>query len=121
MRLPIGVAEPRTPNLRKKLGAGLCKTATRFDTPRRILFTEINERRPSLRTRGSTFLNLFSIVSTSTSGLQQDPICPECGCKHTVKKGKRRNRFQTLQVYRCTECLHLSPARQEKTRRIRCD
>ena len=37
---------------------------------------------------------------------QQNPLCPECGCKTTVKKGKRRNRLQTLQVFRCTECLH---------------
>lgn len=36
----------------------------------------------------------------------QNPACPECGCKNTVKKGKRRNRLQTLQVFKCTECLH---------------
>ncbi len=35
-----------------------------------------------------------------------NPACPDCGCKRTVKKGKRRNRLQTLQIYRCTECLH---------------
>jgi len=45
-------------------------------------------------------------VSPSTSGVQQNPACPDCGCKHTVKKGKRRSRLQTLQVYRCVECLH---------------
>jgi len=45
-------------------------------------------------------------VSTSTPGVQLNPACPECGCKNTVKKGKRRNRLQTLQIYRCSECLH---------------
>jgi hypothetical protein len=33
-------------------------------------------------------------------------VCPECGCRCTVKKGKRRNRLQTHQVFKCTECLH---------------
>jgi ribosomal protein L37AE/L43A len=42
----------------------------------------------------------------STTTAQQNPACPACGSKDTVKKGKRRNRLQTLQVYRCTECLH---------------
>jgi ribosomal protein L37AE/L43A len=37
---------------------------------------------------------------------QQNPACPACACKLTVKKGVRRNRLQTLQVFRCTECLH---------------
>src|ERR1700694_1771869 len=36
----------------------------------------------------------------------QNPACPTCACKLTVKKGVRRNRLQTLQVFRCTECLH---------------
>ena len=35
-----------------------------------------------------------------------NPICPKCGCKRTIKKGKRRNRKQTLQIYECSECLH---------------
>lgn len=38
--------------------------------------------------------------------LHQNPACPTCACKLTVKKGVRRNRLQTLQVFRCTECLH---------------
>jgi hypothetical protein len=38
--------------------------------------------------------------------LHPNPVCPQCGCKSTAKKGKRRNRLQTLQVYRCTECMH---------------
>ena len=37
---------------------------------------------------------------------QQNPACPTCACKLTVKKGVRRNRLQVLQVFRCTECLH---------------
>src|SRR5229473_5765464 len=37
---------------------------------------------------------------------RQNPACPACACKLTVKKGVRRNRLQVLQVYRCTECLH---------------
>jgi transposase-like protein len=35
----------------------------------------------------------------------QNPACPSCACKLTVKKGVRRNRLQTLQVFRCTDCL----------------
>ena len=42
----------------------------------------------------------------STPAIHPNPVCPQCGCKSTAKKGKRRNRLQTLQVYRCTECLH---------------
>ena len=38
--------------------------------------------------------------------IHQNPACPACACKLTVKKGVRRNRLQTLQVFRCTECLH---------------
>ncbi len=41
-----------------------------------------------------------------TTITQQNPPCPACGCTHTVKKGKRRNRLQILQVFQCTECLH---------------
>ena len=37
---------------------------------------------------------------------QHNPVCPKCGCKDTVKKGKRRNRFQTLQLFQCIECLY---------------
>src|SRR5712691_3360622 len=45
-----------------------------------------------------------SLVFTVTT--QQNPVCPECGCKDTVKKGQRRNRLQIHQVFKCTECLH---------------
>src|ERR1700694_3530802 len=38
--------------------------------------------------------------------IHQNHACPPCACKLTVKKGVRRNRLQTLQVFRCTECLH---------------
>lgn len=41
----------------------------------------------------------------STSAIP-NPICPKCQCKRTVRKGKRRNRLQTLQIYGCSECLH---------------
>ena len=37
---------------------------------------------------------------------QPNPPCPQCGCKDTVKKGKRRNRIRTLQIYSCGECLY---------------
>jgi transposase-like protein len=43
------------------------------------------------------------MVPTQT---HQNPACPTCACKLTVKKGKRRNRLQTLQMFRCTECLY---------------
>jgi ATP-dependent exoDNAse (exonuclease V) beta subunit len=42
---------------------------------------------------------------STTAIIHANPVCPQCGCKSTAKKGKRRNRLQTLQVYRCTECL----------------
>lgn len=42
----------------------------------------------------------------STSITQQNPACPECGCQHTTRKGKRRNRLQTLQIFQCAECLY---------------
>ncbi|MFI5093756.1 MAG: PD-(D/E)XK nuclease family protein [Candidatus Acidiferrales bacterium] len=45
-------------------------------------------------------------ASFATSVGIPNPVCPKCQCKHTVKKGKRRNRLQTLQVYECSECLH---------------
>jgi transposase-like protein len=44
-----------------------------------------------------------TMPSTQT---HQIPACPACACRLTVKKGVRRNRLQTLQVFRCTECLH---------------
>lgn len=33
-------------------------------------------------------------------------VCPKCQCKNTVKKGKRRNRMRTMQIYECSECLY---------------
>jgi len=53
-----------------------------------------------------SFHNLLSTVSTATPGVQLNPACPTCACKNTVRKGKRRNRLQTLQVYQCAECRH---------------
>src|SRR5260370_9587135 len=32
--------------------------------------------------------------------------CPKCHCKSTTRRGKRRNRLRTLQLFQCTECLH---------------
>jgi transposase-like protein len=40
------------------------------------------------------------------SSATPNPTCPKCQCKYTVKKGKRRNRMRTLQVYECGECLY---------------
>jgi len=44
-------------------------------------------------------------MHTTTTKLQNPP-CPECKAKQTAKKGRRRNRLRTLQLYRCVECLH---------------
>src|SRR5260370_4850213 len=35
-----------------------------------------------------------------------NPPCPKCHCKSTTRRGKRRNRLRTLQLFQCTECLH---------------
>ncbi len=43
---------------------------------------------------------------STTTIIHPNPVCPQCGCKSTVKKGKRRNRLQMHQVFKCTECLH---------------
>src|SRR5512143_2789308 len=37
---------------------------------------------------------------------EQGPPCPECQGANTIRKGKRRNRMRSLQVYQCSECLH---------------
>jgi len=54
----------------------------------------------------SSHLNILTTVSNSIPVAKQNPTCPACGRTHTVKKGKRRNRLQTLQVFQCAECLH---------------
>jgi transposase-like protein len=54
----------------------------------------------------SSHLNILISVSNSIPGAKQNPTCPACGCTRTVRKGKRRNRLQTLQVFQCAECLH---------------
>lgn len=36
----------------------------------------------------------------------QSPVCPKCNAKFTIKKGRRRNRFRTLQIFQCGECLY---------------
>jgi hypothetical protein len=38
--------------------------------------------------------------------LQLNPPCPKCCCKSTTRRGKRRNRLRTLQLFQCPECLH---------------
>src|SRR5207302_2356508 len=63
----------------------------------------------------ASLLNLLPTMSTIPVG-QENPVCPACGCKFTAKKGKRRNRLQLLQVYRCTECLHRFTANAGKNR-----
>jgi len=51
----------------------------------------------------STGRSSFSIRPHDPS---PNPVCPKCGVKRTIKKGKRRNRMRTLQVYECAECLY---------------
>ncbi len=48
---------------------------------------------------------------------QQNLVCPKCQSMFTVKKGKRRNRLQILQLYQCTGCDHkfTSQAGKHKT------
>ncbi len=36
--------------------------------------------------------------------VNQTPPCPKCGSKFTIRKGRRRNRLQTVNVFECTEC-----------------
>jgi transposase-like protein len=43
-------------------------------------------------------------MSNSTQPL--NPPCPKCHCKSTTRKGKRRNRLRTLQLFQCPECLY---------------
>lgn len=35
----------------------------------------------------------------------QNPVCPHCPSKSTIKKGGRKNRFRVLQVFQCIERL----------------
>ncbi len=83
-----------------------------LDAAQSILLTENAQyHTPSV----PSLLNLLPSMSTITP-VQENPPCPACGCKYTVKKGKRRNRLQLLQVYRCTECLHRFTANPGKNR-----
>ena len=45
-----------------------------------------------------------SVTMAQTKNQQPNPPCPGCGAKDTVKKGRRRNRLQTLQIFQCIEC-----------------
>src|ERR1700674_5626480 len=42
----------------------------------------------------------------NTRSQQQNPACPRCHSKFTIKKGRRQNRFRALQVFQCRECLY---------------
>ena len=55
-------------------------------------------------------------ANPAVANLRRNPVCPECGCKNTAKKGKRKNRLRMLQVYRCTECLHRFTAEAGKNK-----
>lgn len=37
-------------------------------------------------------------------GSVEKPVCPDCNSKSTIKKGKRRNKQQTVQKYKCKDC-----------------
>jgi len=56
-------------------------------------------------------------MRSTQSKNQQGILCPECQSTFTVKKGKRRNRLQILQLYQCTDCDHkfTSSAGRHKT------
>src|SRR5437879_17960 len=41
----------------------------------------------------------------ASSPQKENPHCPQCQSKNTVRKGKRRNRLRTLQIFQCAECL----------------
>ena len=52
----------------------------------------------------------------SNSTQQLNPPCPKCYCKSTTRRGKRRNRLRTLQLFQCTECLHRFTCEPGKSR-----
>lgn len=60
----------------------------------------------SIQTSHVTGASIPPTVRTRKDSTTPNPICPKCRCKRTVRKGKRRNRLQTLQIYECSECLH---------------
>lgn len=41
---------------------------------------------------------------STTLSKEQSLACPYCQSTYVVKKGKRRNRLQTFQLYQCAEC-----------------
>lgn len=45
---------------------------------------------------------------------QPNPPCPKCQCKNTRKRGKRKNRLRTFQLFECPECLHRFTNRPDK-------
>jgi transposase-like protein len=36
----------------------------------------------------------------------ENPSCPACQARDTIKRGKRRNRLQLLQIFQCIVCEH---------------
>ena len=42
----------------------------------------------------------------TANGQFQNPACPRCHSTYTTRKGKRRNRLQTVPIFRCNECEH---------------
>lgn len=50
-------------------------------------------------------LHQLRIMTTAQTTIQT-PACPKCHSTYTVKKGKRRNRFQIIPIYQCAECTH---------------
>lgn len=36
--------------------------------------------------------------------IEENPICPNCNSKNTIKKGNRKNKLQTIQKYKCKYC-----------------
>ena len=74
-----------------------------FDRLPSILLTENRQLTTSSAADPPLILSPHKMAPTQ---IHQNPACPVCACRLTIKKGVRRNRLQVLQVFRCTECLH---------------
>jgi transposase-like protein len=64
----------------------------------------LDPRHTTIANTHSADLTLSAMPSSSSR--QENPPCPQCQSRYTVRKGKRRNRLRTLQVFQCGECLH---------------
>jgi len=42
----------------------------------------------------------------NTQSQHQNPACPRCSSKFSIRKGRRLNRFRILQAFQCIECLY---------------